>query len=179
VVVLLSHLRRRVVYVAITEHPTPASTAQQGIGTLPNDTAPKCPLGDRHAIYSDVFQRPFAGMGITEVISSPSSPPQNPYVERLMRPKCRECLDQLTVLRTWIFARDPPFAIKAARILDLYGRRWDERPLEGDDFAAMKRLPFKRASGRIPPRGPVRDSRCVCNTNIRTAAPSPIWPPSP
>ena len=36
--------------------------------------------------------------------------------------------------RTWIFPRDPQFAIKASRILDLYDRQWDGKPLKNDDF---------------------------------------------
>lgn len=36
--------------------------------------------------------------------------------------------------RAWIFPRDPQFAIKAARILDLYERRWAEKPLKSDEF---------------------------------------------
>lgn len=31
--------------------------------------------------------------------------------------------------RSWIFPRDPDFAVKAGRILDLYERRWDDRPV--------------------------------------------------
>jgi hypothetical protein len=36
--------------------------------------------------------------------------------------------------RTWIFPRDPDFAHKAGRILDLYARRWDGTPLTDEDF---------------------------------------------
>jgi hypothetical protein len=36
--------------------------------------------------------------------------------------------------RTWIFPRDPDFAHKAGRILDLYARRWDGNPLTDEDF---------------------------------------------
>lgn len=36
--------------------------------------------------------------------------------------------------RTWIFPRDPAFAIKAGRILDLYARQWQGRPLDADEF---------------------------------------------
>jgi len=32
--------------------------------------------------------------------------------------------------RSWIFPRDPDFAVKAGRILDLYERRWEGTPLE-------------------------------------------------
>jgi len=36
--------------------------------------------------------------------------------------------------RPWIFPRDPDFAQKAARILDLYARCWEGQPLTADDF---------------------------------------------
>lgn len=36
--------------------------------------------------------------------------------------------------RTWIFPRDPEFAVKAGRILDLYARRYEECALGPDDF---------------------------------------------
>jgi hypothetical protein len=36
--------------------------------------------------------------------------------------------------RCWIFPRDPDFAVKAARILDLYARRWEGEPLGPNDF---------------------------------------------
>ena len=36
--------------------------------------------------------------------------------------------------RCWIFPRDPDFARKAGRILDLYERVWERRPLTADDF---------------------------------------------
>jgi hypothetical protein len=36
--------------------------------------------------------------------------------------------------RCWIFPRDPDFAAKAGRILDLYERQWDGEPLEEDEF---------------------------------------------
>jgi hypothetical protein len=36
--------------------------------------------------------------------------------------------------RSWIFPRDPEFAAKAGRVLDLYERVWEGRPLGADDF---------------------------------------------
>ena len=36
--------------------------------------------------------------------------------------------------RTWIFPRDPDFAAKAGRIVDLYARRWQGKPLQCDEF---------------------------------------------
>ena len=98
VLVLLSHHRRRIVHLRITEHPTAAWTAQQVIEAFPDDTAPPWLLRDRDAIYGDLFRRRLASMGISEVISSPSSPWQNPYVERLIGSIRRECLDHVIVL---------------------------------------------------------------------------------
>ncbi len=67
---------------------------------LSNDTTPRWLLRDRDAIYGDVFRRRVAGMGITEVITSPSSPWQNPYAERLIGSIQRESLDHVIVRGT-------------------------------------------------------------------------------
>ncbi len=36
--------------------------------------------------------------------------------------------------RSWIFPRDPEFAAKAGRLLDLYAREWEGRTLKEDEF---------------------------------------------
>lgn len=36
--------------------------------------------------------------------------------------------------RSWISVRDPDFAVKAGRVLDLYAGTWDGRPLGSNDF---------------------------------------------
>ena len=36
--------------------------------------------------------------------------------------------------RCWIFPRDPQFFAKAARILDLYAKRWEDQPLRDGEF---------------------------------------------
>ncbi len=36
--------------------------------------------------------------------------------------------------RSWIFITDPDFALKAARVLDLYDRKWEGEPLGPNDF---------------------------------------------
>jgi transposase InsO family protein len=98
VFVLLAHQRRRVVHLAITDHPTAAWTAQQIIEAFPEDSAPRWLVRDRDAIYSDVFRRRVASMGVTEVIAAPSSPWQNPFAERLIGSLRRECLDHVIIL---------------------------------------------------------------------------------
>jgi len=36
--------------------------------------------------------------------------------------------------RSWLFIRDPDFAVKAGRVLDLYSRVWDGSPLGNDEY---------------------------------------------
>jgi hypothetical protein len=36
--------------------------------------------------------------------------------------------------RSWIFPKDPDFAEKAGRLLDLYSRQWEDKPLKADEF---------------------------------------------
>lgn len=36
--------------------------------------------------------------------------------------------------RSWIFPRDPNFATKAGRVLDLYSGQWEGHPLRSDEF---------------------------------------------
>ena len=36
--------------------------------------------------------------------------------------------------RSWIFVTDPDFPVKAARVLDLYDRRWQGRSLGPNDY---------------------------------------------
>jgi putative transposase len=98
VLVLLAHQRRRIIHLNVTEHPTAMWTAQQMSEAFPDDAAPRWLLRDRDAIYGDPFRRRVASMGIGEVISSPSSPWQNPYAERLIGSIRRECLDDMIVL---------------------------------------------------------------------------------
>src|SRR5262249_9341058 len=98
VVIVLSHVRRRIVHFNITEHPTAEWTAQQIVEAFPDDTAPNCLHRDRDGAYSDVFRRRVAGMGIVEVVSAPASPWQNPYAERVIGSIRRECLDHVIVL---------------------------------------------------------------------------------
>jgi putative transposase len=98
VVIVLSHVRRRIVHFNVTEHPTAQWTAQQVVDAFPDDTAPKWLHRDRDSVYSETFRRRVAGMGIAEVISAPASPWQNPYAERVIGSIRRECLDHVIVL---------------------------------------------------------------------------------
>ena len=98
VMIVLSHVRRRIVHFNITEHPTAEWTAQQVIDAFPDDTAPRWLHRDRDSAYGETFRRRVASMGIAEVVSAPASPWQNPYAERVIGSIRRECLDHVIVL---------------------------------------------------------------------------------
>jgi transposase InsO family protein len=98
VVVVLAHRRRRVVHFNVTEHPTAAWTAQQILEAFPEDTAPRFLIRDRDQIYGECFRNRLRDMDITEVLTAPRSPWQNPFAERLVGSIRRECLDRMIVL---------------------------------------------------------------------------------
>jgi transposase len=57
--------------------------------------------------------------------------------------------------RSWIFPRDPDFAVKAGRVLDLYARRFDGTPLSADDYVlSADEKPGVQARHRIHPHAP-------------------------
>ena len=98
VLVILSHDRRRILYTNATEHPTAAWTTQQVIEAFGLRDVPQYLLRDRDAIYGEVFSRKVASIGLSEVITAPRSPWQNPCVERVIGSIRRECLDHAIIL---------------------------------------------------------------------------------
>ena len=93
VLVLLAHDRRRIVRIAITEHPTAAWIVQQFRDAFPWDELPRYLLRDRDHAFDHVKI-----IGIQEVLTAPGSPWQNAYVERFIGSVRRECLDHVIVL---------------------------------------------------------------------------------
>jgi len=65
--------------------------------------------------------------------------------------------------RSWIFPRDPHFAVKAGRVLDLYQRLWEGEPLGQDEYVlSADEKPGVQARMRIHlplPPGPGRAMR--------------------
>lgn len=99
VLVILAHERRRVVHVAVTEHPTAVWTAQQLREAFPCDRAPRYLLRDRdHAFHA--WANTATAMDIQEVLTAPRSPWQNAYVERFIGSARRECLDHVLVFNS-------------------------------------------------------------------------------
>ncbi len=98
VLIILSHDRRRILHVNVTEHPTAAWTARQLVEACGLDEAPRYLLRDRDAIYGEKFRRQAAALKIKEVTTAPRSPWQNPYAERVIGSIRRECLDHMIIL---------------------------------------------------------------------------------
>jgi transposase InsO family protein len=98
VFVVLSHERRRVIHFNVTDSPTALWTGRQLVEAFPWDTAPRFLLRDRDAIYGPEFLRSARTLEIEDVRTSPRSPWQNPYVERLIGSIRRECLDHVVIV---------------------------------------------------------------------------------
>ncbi len=78
VLVMLVHDRRRIVHVAVTEHPTAAWTAQQLRNAFPENEAPRYLLHDRDSVFADVATT-IGGMNTQAVRTAPRSPWQKAY----------------------------------------------------------------------------------------------------
>jgi putative transposase len=97
VLIALNLDRRRVVHFAVTPNPTQDWLSRQMSEAFPWDTAPRYLLRDRDKSYGPAFRHRVRAMGITEVITAPRSPWQNPYAERLIGSIRRECLDHVII----------------------------------------------------------------------------------
>jgi transposase InsO family protein len=95
--VILRHLRREIVRIAVTKHPTAEWLARQITEAFPWDTAPAILVRDNDRVFGDIFQRRVKAMGIRDHLISPRSPWQNGYVERVIGSIRRECLDHVIV----------------------------------------------------------------------------------
>ena len=95
--IVLSLDRRRIIHFAVTANPTQDWLSHQMTEAFPWDTSPRYVLRDRDQSYGPAFRHRVRAMGITEVITAPRSPRQNPYVERLIGSIRRDCLDHVII----------------------------------------------------------------------------------
>jgi len=75
VLVILAHERRRVVHVAVTDHPTAGWTAQQLREAFPGDAGPRFLIHDRDSAFH-AWRTTVVPMGIEEVLM-----PQRAHVD--------------------------------------------------------------------------------------------------
>jgi len=79
--------------------------------------------------------------------------------------------------RSWIFPRDPDFATKAGRILDLYDRVWQGRPLQAREFviSADEKSSIQARRRKQPRWLPRLVAPPESNMSISVKAHGPIW----
>jgi hypothetical protein len=94
---ILRHDRRRVLWMGVTAHPTAEWVARQLTEACGWDQAPTYLLRDRDQVYGQPFTRRLRAMGIHDRPTSPRSPWQNAYAERLIGAIRRECVDHIVV----------------------------------------------------------------------------------
>ena len=95
---ILRHDRRRILWTGVTAHPTAEWIARQLTEACGWEQAPQCLIRDRDRAYGAVVTRRLRALGIRDRPTSPRSPWQNAYVERLIGSVRRECVDHVVVL---------------------------------------------------------------------------------
>ena len=96
VLVILAHERRRIVHVAVTDHPTAPWAAQQLREAFPLDEAPRYLVHDRDTAFH-AWATATPALGIEDIVTAVRSPWQNAYAERLIGSIRRECLDHIII----------------------------------------------------------------------------------
>jgi transposase InsO family protein len=94
---VMGHGRRQLLWFAVTRNPTAEWLAQQIVQAFPWNTAPTYLVRDNDGAYGQAFTRRLRTMGIRDRPTSPRSPWQNPYAERLIGTLRRECLDHVLI----------------------------------------------------------------------------------
>jgi transposase InsO family protein len=90
--------RRDLVWINVTTNPTAEWVARQITEAFPWDGAPRYMIRDRDRIYGTVVTRRLRAMGIRDKPTSPASPWQNGFAERLIGSIRRERVDHIIVL---------------------------------------------------------------------------------
>lgn len=94
---IMGHNRRQILWLGVTAHPTAEWIANQLAEACGWDQPPNYLLRDRDACYGTVFARRLRSLGFRDHPTSPRSPWQNGYAERLIGSIRRECLDHIVV----------------------------------------------------------------------------------
>jgi hypothetical protein len=95
---IMGHGRRQILWFGVTAHPTSEWIANQITEACGWEQAPQHLIRDRDGAYGEVFIRRLRSTGIRDRPTSPRSPWQNGYAERLIGSIRRECVDHIIVL---------------------------------------------------------------------------------
>jgi hypothetical protein len=96
---IMGHGRRQILWFGVTAHPTAEWIANQITEACGWEQAPRYLIRDPDGAYGEVFIRRLRSMGIRDRPTSPRSPWQNAYAERLIGSIRRECLDHVGCVR--------------------------------------------------------------------------------
>lgn len=105
-------------------------------------------------------------------------------VEPVSRSTVRRWLDADAIrpwrYRSWIFPRDPEFAVKAGRVLDLYQRIWDGAGLGDDEYVIStdEKSQLQILSRCHPGRPPRLAGPGGWSSSTSGTAPSRTWRPT-
>jgi hypothetical protein len=92
---IVGHGRRQILWFGVTAHPTAEWIANQITQACGWEQAPRYLIRDRDGAYGEVFIRRLRSMGIRDRPTSPRSPWQNGYAERLIGSIRRNALTTL------------------------------------------------------------------------------------
>src|ERR1017187_4875787 len=95
---IMGHGRRQILWFGVTAHPTGEWIANQITEACGWEQVPRYLIRDRDGAYGEIFIRRLRSMGIRDRPTSPRSPWQNAYAERLIGSIRRECVDHVIVL---------------------------------------------------------------------------------
>ena len=93
----MGHGRRQILWLGVTAQPTAEWIANQLTAACGWEQIPRYLIRDRDACYGRLFVRRVRSLGIRDHPTSPRSPWQNGYAERLIGSIRRECLDHIVV----------------------------------------------------------------------------------
>jgi transposase InsO family protein len=94
---IMGHGRRQILWFGVTSHPSAEWIANQIREACGWEQTPRYLIRDRDGAYGEVFIRRLRSMGIRDRPTSPRSPWQNAFAERLIGSIRRECLDHVVV----------------------------------------------------------------------------------
>jgi len=95
---IMGHGRRQILWFGVTSHPTAEWMANQLTEACGWEQAPRYLIRDRDRVFGELFVRRLRSMGIRDRPTSPRSPWQNGFAERLIGSIRRECLDHVVAL---------------------------------------------------------------------------------
>jgi transposase InsO family protein len=94
---ILHHARREILWIGTTAQPNAEWLARQLTEAFGWENAPRYIIRDRDRVYGDLVVRRLRSMGIRDRPTTPRSPWQNGYCERLIGSIRRDCLDHVVV----------------------------------------------------------------------------------